>query len=138
MLQDITTTLMPMLTTLLAAVGTFALAAATKWINAHATNAQTAGILDRLRDTVATVVAETEQVYVSNITEPLSVDQHKTALAAALASLKTHLGPKGLKELAVIFPPAQLEQILVSFIEARVHFAKTDAPQVLQTVEAKP
>lgn len=121
----INTTLMPMLQTLLAAVGAFALAATTKWINAHANNARDTGILDRLRDTVATVVAETEQTFVATLNgAPLSADQAKLALAAALASLKTHLGAKGLKELEVIFPPAQMEQILVSFIEARVHFAK--------------
>lgn len=128
MIQDITTALLPMIETLLAALGTMVLAAATKWINAHAHNAVVQGILERLRDTVAVVVSETEQTFVSTLNGELTPDQAKQALAAALASLKTHLGAKGLKELETIFPPAQMEQILVSFIEAEVHARKPVAP----------
>lgn len=124
-MQDIITALLPALQTLLVAAGTAALAAITGWLRVHAKNAQVEGILERLTDTVATVVAETEQTFVKTLGEgPISPENAQKALAAALASLKTHLGPKGLKELETIFPPAQLEQILVSFIEARVHFAK--------------
>lgn len=127
-MQEITNALLPALQTLLVAIGTLALAAATKWINAHAKNAQVAGILDRLTDTVATVVAETEQTFVKTLGEgPLTKEQAAQALAAALAALKTHLGQKGIDELKNVFPPAQIEQILVSYIEARVHFAK-DGP----------
>lgn len=125
MIEQITAALMPLLTTALTAIGAFALAATTRWIQAHAKNAQVEGILDRLRDTVATVVAETEQTFVKQLGEGgLSKENAAKALDAALASLKTHLGPKGIKELETIFPPSELEKILISFIEAQVHMSK--------------
>jgi len=121
---------LPGLEALLAASISFLVFKATQWINAHTQSAVVNGILMRALNTATVVVQEVEQTFVAKATGggPLDEAQAKAALDAALAKLKEHLGPKGIAELEAIIQPGQLNQILISYIEAAVHQVNLTAP----------
>lgn len=100
-------------------------------IAAKVKNETVKGILDRLDDTALTVVQEVEQTVVSKLdpTKPLP-DNGAAAKAAAIASLKTHLGQKGLDEIKTVLGvgDSALEQIIVSYIESKVHVVNNSQP----------
>lgn len=130
MLQTLFNQALPGLETLFAALISLAVAAATRWINAHAKNTVVNGIMSRLLATVEAVVNELEQTVVSNIQKdgaPLTPAQRADLLNSALDKVRTHLGPKGIAELEAIFQPDQLNAILISYIESEVH--RTNASQ---------
>lgn len=95
-----------------------------QYIAAKVKNTMVQGILTRLNDTAMTVVQEVEQTVVSKLdpTKPLA-DNGKAAKDAAVASLKTHLGQKGLDEVKQVLGigDTDLEKVIVSIIESKVH-----------------
>jgi hypothetical protein len=124
MLQTLVQDLLPAFEALAAAVGLLLLTAARNWIAAHAKNAMVAGILDRLTDAVAVVVREAEQTLVAELKSGGKTMTGVTALAVrdhVVENLKSHLGPKGLKELEKVFDPAELDKVLVARVEAEVN-----------------
>jgi hypothetical protein len=97
------------------------------WIRAHTKNAQVQGILLRLDDAVATAVGSLEQTVVVAAKSAAADGQLTKAdgaavKAAALAEIKSHLGPKGIAELQAILgiKPDGLDSFLSSRIEASV------------------
>jgi hypothetical protein len=111
---------------LLAAIGTFILARMSGWIVAHVKSPVVAGVLNRLEDLSATVVAEAEGTLVDQIRKngaPLTADQGCQILEAVLAKLKTHLGSQGLAEIEAVVKPGDLNALLISYIEAANHNA---------------
>jgi hypothetical protein len=108
-------------------------------IDTRVKNEKVQGILDRLDDAALTVVQEVEQTVVSKLdpNKPLP-DNGKAAKDAAIASLKTHLGQKGVDEAKKILGvgDSALEQILVSYIESKVHLVNQATSLTLVSGEA--
>lgn len=126
MLKDIAVQLLPAFEALLAAIGVLVLNSARNWIAAHAKNATEEGVLNRLADAVATVVAEAEQTLVSKLkgntvdgTSLLQGDAERVR-NEALAKLKEQLGQKGLDQIVKVLHPDDLNALLISKIEAEV------------------
>ena len=127
LLASITPQLLDLLTpVLLAALGWLSFRAA-GWIKAYTKNAQVQGILLRLDDVVFTAVSSLEQTVVVAAKTAASDGQltksdGAAVKAAALAEIKSHLGPKGIAELQAILgiKPEGLDSFLSSRIEASV------------------
>lgn len=132
MLNDLMKQALPGLEAILAALASWALACAAKWISAHAKNATVAGIMTRLVDLTSVVVAEANQTVVSGLKNSggLTPALAQSIRADVLAKLKAHLGPAGVAELEKVFQPSQLEALLVSQIEAEVAKQKLPAAAV--------
>jgi len=99
------------------------------WLKSKTTNDRAAGILFRLSQLAMAVVQETEQTVVSKLGDKANEAALLAARDAALASLKSHLGDKGLKELEVVFGLQDQDaaiKMLITFIEQAVHTLKTD------------
>jgi hypothetical protein len=98
------------------------------WISSHVKNARAAGILTRLAMLAETVVQEVQQTVVSAMDKDNPpADQLKAARDAALATLKSHLGDEGLKEIEDVLGLTDQDavvRLLVSFIESAVHTLK--------------
>jgi hypothetical protein len=107
-----------------------------RYVNAKVTNTKLAGILTRLDSLALTVVQEVEQTIVSKLdpTKPLA-DNGQTALAAAITSLKTHLGQKGLDEVKGVLGigDSDLDKVLVSYVESKVHVVNQAQQAIVQT-----
>jgi hypothetical protein len=70
------------------------------------------------------VVQETEQTVVAKLGDKADADSLRAARDSALASLKSHLGDKGLKELETVFGLENQDAVikmLITFIEQAVH-----------------
>lgn len=100
-------------------------------IKANTSNAYLQGVLLRLNDAVAIAVRETQQVMVEQLkkTDPtgkLTETAKANAKAAAIATIKAHLGPKGITELATVFGVAgpALDGLLGARVEAAVAASK--------------
>lgn len=94
------------------------------WLKSKTTNTRAAGILERLGQLAMAVVQETEQTIVAGLGSQATPDELRKARDAALASLKSHLGDKGLKELEVVFGLQDQDAVikmLITFIEQAVH-----------------
>lgn len=123
LIQQVTAEALPGLVAILAALGSLALAAGTRFILAHTKNTVVQGTLIRLETLVATVVSESEQTMVADLTKdgaPLTKEAGEKILADTLAKLQAHLGPKGLAEIEAVLKPADLQAMLISFIESEV------------------
>jgi hypothetical protein len=94
------------------------------WLKSKTTNERAAGILERLGTLAMAVVQETEQTIVAGLGDKATPDELRKARDAALASLKSHLGDKGLKELETVFGLQDQDAVikmLITFIEQAVH-----------------
>ena len=139
LLASITPQILDLMTpVLLAALGWLSWRAA-GWIKAHTKNAQVQGILLRLDDAVFTAVSALEQtVVVAAKTAArdgqLTKSDGAAVKAAALAEIKSHLGPKGIAELQAILgvQPDGLD----SFISSRIEASVLQMPVVTQVPEA--
>lgn len=112
------------------------------WIRSKVRNDAVAGVLDRLAQLAFNVVQEVQQTVVSSL--PDKAD--KTALLAArdqaLATLKSHLGEKGLRELMVVLglkDDDAVVRLLLSYIESSVLTLKVaNGPVTTTTTKTEP
>lgn len=94
------------------------------WINTKVKNESVAGVLARLTNLAFTVVQEVQQTVVSRLGDKATMEELKGARDLALATLKAHLGVKGLKELELVLGldgSSAVEKLLITFIESAVH-----------------
>lgn len=94
------------------------------WVKSKVTNQRAAGILERLSQLAMAVVQETEQTVVSKLGDKADDAALKNARDQALATLKSHLGDKGLKEMETVFGLENQDAVikmLITFIEQAVH-----------------
>ncbi len=90
-------------------------------LKAHTKNTKTQGMIDRLDGLLETTVQETVHTSLAVLPDNPTVDDLTKARSAALASLKTHLGAKGIDELKTVlgWDDASIDQILSSYIAAK-------------------
>ncbi len=99
------------------------------WIKSKVKNESVAGVLDRLSTLTFAVVSEVQQTVVSGLGGKATTAELLAARDRALATLKTHLGPKGLKELQTVLgveAGEAVDKLLVTYIESAVHEIKID------------
>ena len=109
-----------------------------QYIHKKVQNEKLAGVLDKLDSLAFTVVASVAQTGVEAARDssgklPSSVA--KDAMNAALAALKSHLGPKGLAEIEQVISPADITAFLVDHLESAVGSKKAEA-EVLSNLPA--
>jgi hypothetical protein len=119
---------------LLAAL-TWAAAKLAQLIRAKVQNEYLKGVLVRLDDAVFTAVKDIEQSVVEQIKEAsadgkITDDEKKRIKEKALASVRSHLGTKGLAEVARILglDGGALDGLLSSKVEAAVHDLRRALP----------
>lgn len=116
-------------------IAVYLAARAPKWIAAHVGNKRVAGIIDRLANLAFTVVNEVQQTVIERLrSEETSVprDQLIAARDQAIATLKSHLGSKGLQEIKdamQLSDDSAVERLLTSFIESAVLMLKQQEPR---------
>lgn len=105
------------------------------YVNAKVKNTTLQGILGRLDDAALLAVQEVEQTVVKRLdpTKPFA-DNAAAAKAAALDSLKTHLGQKGLDEAKGVLGlgQADLEKLLAGYVESKVHVVNQAQQMIVQ------
>ena len=116
------------LSPILLAALTWVAAKAAQYIQAKVKNEYLRGVLVRLDDAVLTVVREVQQVTVEAIKSgsadgKLTPDERARVKQAAIDSVKSHLGMKGIAELAKILglEGGAVEKLLSTRVEAAVH-----------------
>jgi hypothetical protein len=108
-----------------------------EWIKAKTSNEKVSGILDRLRELTFHVVQEVEQTVVSALPDKADKSALLAARDQALATLKSHLGEKGLRELMVVFglkDDNDVVKVLISYIESAVMTMKSANGPMTTTV----
>lgn len=93
------------------------------WIKTKVRNEKVSGVLERLTQLAFHVVQEVEQTVVSALPDKADEAALLAARNQALATLKSHLGEKGLHELMVVFglkDDDAVVKMLLSFIESAV------------------
>ncbi len=101
------------------------------WIKSKVKNESVGGVLERLTALAFTVVSEVQQTVVSGLGDKATKEELLKARDLALANLKTHLGPKGIKELMSVLgikTSDAVDKMLITFIESAVHNLKAAAP----------
>jgi len=93
------------------------------WIKAKVKNESVAGVLERLSTLAFSVVTEIQQTIVSGLGDQATTEELQKARDQAIATLKSHLGAKGMKELMTVLglADAAVNKLLVTFIESAVH-----------------
>lgn len=94
------------------------------WIKAKVKNESVAGVLERLTHLAFSVVTEIQQTIVSGLGDKATAEELKKARDQAIATLRSHLGEKGLKEIMTVLGLADssaLDKLLITFIESAVH-----------------
>lgn len=119
-----------------------------QWMATKVKNAKVAGILERLSTLAFTVVQEVQQTVVAKLGDKADAASLLAARDQALATLKSHLGEKGLQELESALGLQDQDaviKLLISFIESSVHTLKmqrggtsTTDTVVVQPVPAAP
>jgi len=119
------------LSPILLAALTWVAAKVAQYIQAKVKNEYLRGVLVRLDDAVLAVVREVQQVTVEAIKSAsadgkLTPDERTRVKQAAIDSVKSHLGMKGLGELAKILglDSGAVERLLSTRVEAAVHDLK--------------
>jgi hypothetical protein len=103
-----------------------------QWINARVKNEYLRAVLVRLDDTVVSVVREVHQVTVdalkaATVDGKLPPAARDTVKLAAINSIKSHLGSKGIGELARVLglDGQGVDRLIGTKIESAVHEIKT-------------
>lgn len=107
------------------------------WIKAKVRNEKVAGVLDRLRELAFHVVQEVQQTIVSALPDTADKGALLVARDQALATLKSHLGEKGLRELMEVFglkDEDAVVRMLLSYIESAVMTMKASNGPITTTV----
>lgn len=113
----------PVLLTLLV----WATARVPAWIKTMVTNQRAAGVLERLAQLAFHVVQEVEQTVVSQLGDKADKESLRAARDQAVATLRGHLGPRGVEELQKVFGlerHSDVDEMLVTYIESNVHDLK--------------
>ncbi len=116
---------------------TWAAAKLGAWIHSKVRNETTAGVLDRLGQLAINVVQEVEQTIVSTLPDKANKAALLAARDQALATLKSHLGEKGLRELMTVLglkDDDAVVKLLLSYIESSVLSLKIQNGQTTTTV----
>jgi hypothetical protein len=111
------------------------------WIRSKVRNETTAGVLDRLAQLAFNVVQEVEQTIVSSLPDKADKAALLAARDQAIATLKSHLGEKGLRELMTVLglkDENAVARILTSYIESSVLQLKTSTPTEFTTSVLQP
>lgn len=106
------------------------------WIKTKVKNESVAGVLARLSTLAFTVVSEIQQTIVSSLGDKATKEELVKARDTAIATLKTHLGPKGIKELMVVLgitTSEAFDKLIVTYVESAVHNLKMAAPPMIAT-----
>lgn len=101
-------------------------------VHAKVKNQSIAGVLERLSTLAFNVVTEVEQTVVSKLGDKADAAALTAARDQAVATLKSHLGDKGLKEIETVLGldgQSAVDKLIITFIESAVHNlpAKTTA-----------
>lgn len=99
------------------------------WIGTHVKNASVAGVLERLSTLVMTVVTEVEQTVVSNLGDKADAAALLAARDQAIATVKSHLGDKGLQEIETVLGLKDQDaviKLIISYIESAVYTLKLE------------
>ena len=105
-------------------------------INAHVKNTSAEGVLDRLATLAFSVVTEIEQTVIAKLGDKADKASLLAARDQAIATLKSHLGEKGLKEIEDVLglkDQSAVDKMIITFIESAVHNLPAHG-QVLETV----
>lgn len=97
------------------------------WIKAKVKNESVAGVLERLTMLAFTVVTEIQQTVVSGLGQKATAEELKAARDRAIATIKSHLGPQGVKELMGVLglkSEDAVEKLIITYIESAVHSLK--------------
>jgi hypothetical protein len=116
---------------------TWAAARLGAWIHSKVRNETTAGVLDRLGQLAINVVQEVEQTVVSALPDRTDKAALLAARDQALATLKSHLGERGLRELMTVLglkDDDAVVRLLLSYIESSVLTLKTQSGPITTTV----
>lgn len=116
---------------------TWAAARLGAWIHSKVRNETTAGVLDRLGQLAINVVQEVEQTVVSALPDKADKAALLAARDQALATLRSHLGEKGLRELMTVFglkDDDAVVRLLLSYIESSVLTLKMSNPPVTASI----
>jgi hypothetical protein len=103
-------------------------------IGAHVKNTSVAGVLERLSTLAFSVVTEVEQTVIGKLGDKIDETTLRAARDQALATLKSHLGDKGLQEIETVLGLKDQDaviKLLITFIESAVHNVSkstTDVP----------
>lgn len=100
-------------------------------LSARVKNESVAGVLSRLTQLAFTVVTEVQQTVVSGLGDKANAEALRGARDRAIATIKSHLGPKGIKELMTVLgikTSDALDKLIVSFVESAVHNLKASKP----------
>ncbi len=111
------------------------------WIRARVRNDAVSGVLDRLAQLAFNVVQEVQQTVVSSLPDKANKDALLAARDQALATLKSHLGEKGLRELMTVLglkDEGAVVKLLLSYIESSVLTLKTSTPTQFTTAVLRP
>lgn len=103
-----------------------------QYIVAKVKNEKMQGMLSRLNEVAVDAVKEVEQTFMGALEKPTKEDMVK-AKDMALASIKTHMGQRGLNEMKKVMgieKPEDLEKMLLSLLESRVHDLKMSKASV--------
>ncbi|MDX2023254.1 MAG: hypothetical protein SF187_23675 [Deltaproteobacteria bacterium] len=131
--EDIALGVVKVLSPIVLAAVTWVTAKLGQWINARVKNEYLRGVLARLDDTVLSVVREVHQVTVdalkaSTVDGKLTPGARDAVKAAAIGAIKSHIGTKGLLELARVLgiDASGVERLIGTKIEAAVHDIKSE------------
>lgn len=97
------------------------------WIKSKVKNESMAGVLERLSTLTFAVVTEIQQTVVSGLGRKATKEELLAARDRALATVKEHLGAKGIKELMTVLgiqTSEAFEKLIVTYIESAVHNLK--------------
>ena len=128
---DIMTKGYEVLSPLLLAAVTWVAAKLAQFTAARVRSEYVRGVLVRLDDAVIAVVREVQQVTVDEIKAAssdgkLPAEARERAKRAAITTVKSYIGPKGLAQLTKVLgiEPTQVDQIISTRVEAAVHDLK--------------
>ncbi len=138
MLKQVIEAVQPLVVTLIGLL--FAWLASEIRAKVHSTRVQ--GVLLRLADLAETVTNELTQTVVAGLKDAakdgtLDRIEASSVKALAVAKVKEHLGPKGVKEALSVFgykSSAELESLIGSKIESALVQTKQLAPQLLESI----
>ena len=133
MMKEILPQLVQALIPLVIAIASWALYAASNWLQAHAKTEYQRGVLARLTEAVSTIVSETQQTTVEAL-KAAAADGKITAEEAAelkdgaISRVRGYLGKRGLKELETVFDREMIVKVIAYTIEAEIAQMKLFGP----------